>query len=100
MTEGTRSYPHKEHWSRRPDGVHWATAYIASDHRKRDLEKLGEWLCPCRSCTDVRRALRAVKSPLGTGLSESEKSGGGRTFSGGTKSEKSVRGRTFPGGSR
>ena len=59
MSEG-RQYPTKQHWTRDPQGVHWATVYIARDHRAADIEKCGEWLCPCRSCTDVRRALHSL----------------------------------------
>jgi len=57
MGEG-RQYPTKEHWSRTPGNIHWATALVARDHRDADLGRYGMWLCPCRSCTDVRRSMR------------------------------------------
>ena len=34
--------------------LHWATAYIAREHRRTDIEELQEWLCPCHSCNHVR----------------------------------------------
>lgn len=56
MSEGTRQYPTKEHWTR-TSGLHWATALIAREHRAGDLEQYGEWLCPCRSCGAARTVL-------------------------------------------
>ena len=34
--------------------LHWATAYIAREHRRTDIEECQEWLCPCWSCNHVR----------------------------------------------
>lgn len=61
-SEGTRQYPTKEHWSRTPEQLHWATVFVARDHRADDIEKLGEWLCECRSCANVRRSLHSLHS--------------------------------------
>jgi hypothetical protein len=38
-----------------PNGkLHWATAFIAREHRRTDIEEYREWLCPCWSCNQVR----------------------------------------------
>ena len=45
---------------RDPNGVlHWATIFIAREHRRGDLEDFGEWICPCRSCEQIRYRISA-----------------------------------------
>lgn len=42
--------------------LHWASVYIAREHRSRDL-KTGEWRCPCHTCRRVLKELSRGAMP-------------------------------------
>lgn len=62
-TQTTSATPGRTCYTTRPDSfesagqLHWASVYIAREHRLNGEAYNGEWTCPCDECLHVRREL-------------------------------------------